>query len=295
MCTDRLFILSGAKILPDRGEIAESRPSAASLSVAVAAAASPPPLELRKKSSPAPHGHVNDAPLITSPYVQNSRAFYYDEPHRTSQSSRIRLVSTPPYTGKVPLPVDSVDIYHPAQSRLYETSTGPRYVSHLGHEDDDNGTGERLPGRRSYPDSSYPGARSVSLDERVVHRDSELEYSRRDEIALCESAVLCSRDSSPSQMNSPPLGDSPPQGNLDGTVLVVSILLPHFLSSKKWLLNRLPSYSNYTQLYGKDCWHSKTIKQLYRCTWLVAIHQWHMTPFPNSKMVTNRCYVLRRG
>lgn len=179
-----------------------------------------PPLELRKKSSPAPpHGHLNESPLITNPYVPNSRAFYYDEPHRTSQS-RIRLVSTPPYTGKVPLPVDSVDVYHPAQqTRLYETPpTGARYLSHTEREDDDSG--ERLPGRRSYPDSSYPKARPVSHDERAPHRDGELNYSRRNEITLCDSA---SRDSSPSQMNSPPLGDSPPQGNLDGTVLVVSI------------------------------------------------------------------------
>lgn len=139
-------------------------------------------------------------------------------------------MSTPPYASKVPPPQgDPIDVFVSGQSRLLQTPVEPRYSRLVPppppHDDDGNendAVGGTITTRRTYTDCSYMKARLVGPDGRMSHVEGELDYSRHTEMTLCDGAVPRSRDSSPSQMNSPPLGDSPPQGNLDGTVLVVS-------------------------------------------------------------------------
>lgn len=147
--------------------------------------------------------------------MRSTRTYYYDEPlqpHRPLQS-QIR-VATPLYGSKVPSQSDPVDMFIPAQSRLHlETS---RYTGHVPPRAD----GEDNV-RYSHTDGNYG---SLLVDSRVSS-ESELDYSKRKEIALCDGTVPRLRDSPASQMDSPPLGDSPPQGNLDGTVLVVNIFI----------------------------------------------------------------------
>ncbi len=148
--------------------------------------------------------------------MQNNRPFYYDElqPHRPLQN-RIR-VSTPPYVGKVP-PADPAEMFVPTPSRLHLETPG--FARNVPVVDASEESGRQPPGTY-IADTAYIGP--IPLDTRITP-DSELDYSRRTEIALCDGAVPRSRDSPPSQMDSPPLGDSPPQGNQDGTVLLVSI------------------------------------------------------------------------
>lgn len=170
-----------------------------------------PPLELRKKSSP--HSRLSDSPLITSPYVQSNRNFFYDEPIQAHRPLPARIrVSTPPYASKVP-PGEPVEMYVPGQSSRMHMETS-RYVGGLASRDDEND----LP--RPYTD---PYVSRGPMHDTLAPAETELDYSRRRVVRLRDDETVASRDSSPSQMDSPPLGDSPPQGNLDGTVLVVRI------------------------------------------------------------------------
>lgn len=147
------------------------------------------------------------------------------QPHRAVHS-RLRVMSTPPYASKVPPQGEPLEVFLPMQSRLLETPTGHRFSRLIPppHDDDIKEDAEHMEedvGVRSYIDGGYTRQRPIMQDGRIL-LENELDYSRRSNVRLCNSAVPRSRDSSPSQMDSPPLGDSPPQGNLDGTVLVVS-------------------------------------------------------------------------
>ncbi|XP_065210776.1 protein split ends isoform X2 [Planococcus citri] len=213
-------VIGSAKGIPDR-EIIDSRqppqPAEQQAQQVVTNTSSmtpSPPLELRKKSSP--HNRLSDSPLITSPYVQSNRSFFYDEPiqaHRPLPApARIR-VSTPPYASKVPQQSggEPVDMYVSAQSRVnLDTS---RYTSH------DDAIDNETPPPRQFIDASYGSHRPTR--NILPPPETELDYSRGRVVRLRgDDDIVASRDSSPSQMDSPPLGDSPPQGNLDGTVLV---------------------------------------------------------------------------
>lgn len=218
-----LAVIGSAKVIADR-EVMDGRQREREQVVAAALTTSPP-LELRKKSSP--QNRLNDSPLITSPYVQSSRGFFYDEPiqaHRPLPPSRSR-VSTPPYASKVPQQGEPVDMFVPTQSRLHmETTMSSRYGgSAVITSHDDGGILDNEILARPYTDA-YVSHVSIPDSALVPSTDTELDYSRRRVVRLRDDETTASRDSSPSQMDSPPLGDSPPQGNLDGTVLVVRVI-----------------------------------------------------------------------
>lgn len=235
-------MIGSAKGIPDR-EIIDSRPpqpaqppqtpqtpQTPQVVPVTPAMTSSPPLELRKKTSP--HNRLNDSPLITSPYVQSNRSFFYDEPiqaHRPLPApARIR-VSTPPYASKVPQPGsgEPVDMYVPAQSRIHVDTS--RYTSSTISSHDDSIDNE-VPPPRQYTDASYGSHRPIQ--DTLVPAETQLDYSRRRIVRLRgDDDIVASRDSSPSQMDSPPLGDSPPQGNLDGTVLVVCTFATDFVGN----------------------------------------------------------------
>lgn len=239
-----IAVIGSAKGIPER-EIIDSRQQQIVNTITMTPS---PPLELRKKSSP--HSRLNDSPLITSPYVQTSRNFFYDEPIQAHRPLPPRIrVSTPPYASKVPQQGEPVDMYIPAQSRLHmETSRfGGNAIT--AHDDVENDVPTR-----PYTDTSYVGR--VAMQDTLAPTESELDYSRRRIVRLRDDNTVASRDSSPSQMDSPPLGDSPPQGNLDGTVLVVSVannIEFDEITKKGGFEFCFIFCSKCTRLYGKAC------------------------------------------